>query len=443
MASDVEKILDALGHRIRRAIVRALGSRGPMTYTELMRAVGVEDSGTFAFHLKKLQGLVRKNERGEYELTELGRRAYAFLKLLEGESEAVERLAERSKEILVVEDKLEFVFGRNLAEKLRKEGRKIRFRKIVRLVVEDMPPELLRSVVEGVEKVLVIEAPEELHGILAELARDTLIIRGRSRVGRQGMFRPLLRLVELGPAIAGVVVDTVSRTIPKILEVSTSMFLTPEHKETTIEIPRNIKGINLVLASSSLKIRSGDTPQIKIRFREHGEYSVDVEEDNTLVASFNGVFAEVILPRYKLKKLHGRFEASSAELQDVDVENLEVVLDSSVASLKRVVVSNDIKFSTESSMLRGSLQITPGENSSSLSLDSTSSSVGLGVKIPREVPVKLSASTADSSLVSISIDGKEVGVNYEEEKWRECKRRFSMMITTDSSVVRIEVEKSS
>ena len=60
-----------------------------------MRDAGLEDSSVMAFHMKKLGPLVRRNERGYYELTGLGWKAYKVLRELELES-----LEDRAEEVL-------------------------------------------------------------------------------------------------------------------------------------------------------------------------------------------------------------------------------------------------------------------------------------------------------------------------------------------------------
>ncbi|MCX8136641.1 ArsR/SmtB family transcription factor [Pyrobaculum aerophilum] len=72
-----DRVFEALSHPLRRKALRLLAER-PRMYSELMEELGV-DSPTLAFHLKKLAGLVEKNERGFYELTELGKRALKVL----------------------------------------------------------------------------------------------------------------------------------------------------------------------------------------------------------------------------------------------------------------------------------------------------------------------------------------------------------------------------
>ena len=50
----LDRVFQALSHPVRRRIIGMLAERGEASYSELMRACGVEDSGTFAFHLRRL-----------------------------------------------------------------------------------------------------------------------------------------------------------------------------------------------------------------------------------------------------------------------------------------------------------------------------------------------------------------------------------------------------
>ena len=89
------EIFQALAHKVRRAIIRSLAEKGERSFTELMEDAGLEDSSVMAFHMKKLGPLVRRNERGYYELTDLGWKAYKVLRELELES-----LRDRAEEVL-------------------------------------------------------------------------------------------------------------------------------------------------------------------------------------------------------------------------------------------------------------------------------------------------------------------------------------------------------
>ncbi len=79
-----DKLFQALAHRTRRIILRTLAEEGPQTYTSLLRRTGLT-TGTLNHHLEKMRGLIVSN-RGMYELTDDGLRAYRAILAMEGRS---------------------------------------------------------------------------------------------------------------------------------------------------------------------------------------------------------------------------------------------------------------------------------------------------------------------------------------------------------------------
>ena len=51
----------------------------PMGFAELKRDSGIESNGLLVFHVGKLEGLVRQNSEGSYELTDEGREALRII----------------------------------------------------------------------------------------------------------------------------------------------------------------------------------------------------------------------------------------------------------------------------------------------------------------------------------------------------------------------------
>ena len=70
------RIIKALNHDFRKRILESV-ARGKVTYTELLKATGVE-SGYLAYHLRMMAELVEKGEDG-YTLTPLGVEAHSML----------------------------------------------------------------------------------------------------------------------------------------------------------------------------------------------------------------------------------------------------------------------------------------------------------------------------------------------------------------------------
>lgn len=75
--------LDSL-HRIlkdekRRRIISLLNNSGSLSYTDLLNALAIGNTGKLNYHLKMLNGLVNKGEDGRYSLTEKGKLAVRLL----------------------------------------------------------------------------------------------------------------------------------------------------------------------------------------------------------------------------------------------------------------------------------------------------------------------------------------------------------------------------
>ncbi|MDG6914427.1 MAG: helix-turn-helix domain-containing protein [Nitrososphaerota archaeon] len=68
------EVFEALGHPTRIRILQVLGQKG-LGFSELKREVGIDSSGLLAFHLGKLTGLVKLNQKGLYALTDNGSEA--------------------------------------------------------------------------------------------------------------------------------------------------------------------------------------------------------------------------------------------------------------------------------------------------------------------------------------------------------------------------------
>ena len=69
---DFDNIFKILDNPKRRIILLVLDQVGAATYTELMKLTGIRETGTLAFHLKKLSGLIVKEE-GLYKLSARGK----------------------------------------------------------------------------------------------------------------------------------------------------------------------------------------------------------------------------------------------------------------------------------------------------------------------------------------------------------------------------------
>ena len=73
-----ESIFKTLSNQKRRDILRFIGEHKQVTFTEIKKAVEIEDSSSVSYHLKSLQNLIsQQNEK--YSLSELGQEAYNLI----------------------------------------------------------------------------------------------------------------------------------------------------------------------------------------------------------------------------------------------------------------------------------------------------------------------------------------------------------------------------
>jgi hypothetical protein len=72
MSSASDSLHRILKDENRRKIIMVLNEKGNLGYTDLMKAVGIDNTGKFNYHLKILSGLIVKKDDGLYALTEKG-----------------------------------------------------------------------------------------------------------------------------------------------------------------------------------------------------------------------------------------------------------------------------------------------------------------------------------------------------------------------------------
>ncbi|MCD6324420.1 MAG: helix-turn-helix transcriptional regulator [Desulfurococcales archaeon] len=108
---DDEAVMRALANEFRRRILHHLLTSGPSTYMDMMKASGLEDSGRFAYHLRRLvsAGLVQQRVDGRYCLTRKGLSVASMLS--EEEKGEVPTVIETLDEFSKVHDVKGFMYG--------------------------------------------------------------------------------------------------------------------------------------------------------------------------------------------------------------------------------------------------------------------------------------------------------------------------------------------
>jgi hypothetical protein len=79
MSSGPDELLDILKNKTRRKIVILVNEQKTMTYTDLMDALKIANTGRLNYHLKILKDVLTKNADGHYLLTEKGKLVYRLL----------------------------------------------------------------------------------------------------------------------------------------------------------------------------------------------------------------------------------------------------------------------------------------------------------------------------------------------------------------------------
>lgn len=76
-----EEVFQTLNHQIRRDILRTIGERKGTTFTQIKKAVGIEESASLSYHLRELD-LLLVHQNDLYKLSDLGEDAYSLLNKL-------------------------------------------------------------------------------------------------------------------------------------------------------------------------------------------------------------------------------------------------------------------------------------------------------------------------------------------------------------------------
>lgn len=142
----VTSVFASLKHPTRRRILRELGgSAAAMSFSQLMKAAGVEDSGTFGFHLRALGPILEQDPDARYALSRLGTVAFGLLSMAEssGHGDPQDRGSSSRHpqpifQVTVEADESEEPVGLSVWSHVSKEKEKDHRRKVVDFLVEKL-----------------------------------------------------------------------------------------------------------------------------------------------------------------------------------------------------------------------------------------------------------------------------------------------------------------
>ncbi len=73
-----EEVFKTLSHQMRRDILRFIGEERGAKFSEIKRAIGIEESASLSYHLNALAPLLTHKD-DTYHLSELGKDAYSLM----------------------------------------------------------------------------------------------------------------------------------------------------------------------------------------------------------------------------------------------------------------------------------------------------------------------------------------------------------------------------
>lgn len=429
MSEDVDRILSVISHKVRRDIIVSIAEKGPRSFTELMEDTGVKDTGTLTFHLRKMAGLLRKNERGDYELTDLGRRAYEIIKVAYGlsstaESKVGERVVESRGEVesrvrevpegeelepsvIHMGDAIEIVIDRELLESVKAQGKKLLVRDVIMVdVADDVDERLFSEVIEGIRDVVSLRVPRHLRGLAQIKSRDVLSI---SVKGEGGGLIPGLGdfMVSLVDNIVNSVTSTVSSIIGPLSKLSNITLGVREAKRILYEDSfEDVRSLSLDLASGYFKVNSGDVEKAHVKIEGTGgcRYDVDVDE-GILEVEASGCQVTVELPRTPLNEVEVNIEGGALEMElEGGVNSLNSNITGGLANMRLAgVKSGRLNLDIEGGHAKINVEYVEFEGTSDLKLTLTGGLAELLVLAPEGTRVEVS-SFKTGGLHSIDVD---------------------------------------
>ena len=452
MEDPIENKLKAITHPTRRMIIISLAERGPLSYTDLMRLSGTRDSGTFAFHLRNLKGLVRKNEYGDYELTEEGWNTYKALKALEGRTDIVEKRPVQEKKIdetprlkigeetVTISDRISFEITPELLMKLKRENKKLIVTDVITLNIHHMEPELLDEVLEGITDIVIVNVPRNLKNIIELKATDVAIIKAyEGETPKSNAFFGGFTGF-LGSLIGGIL----SSILGQISGVGFSQ--EPKQKiEQTLDFEET-KDITIDISTMSSKVSVEDNERMSTKLesefwvKEKNDYNIE-KENGEVKVSLKGGRASLKIPEHTktifLKAKSGVIETDleKPEIGKLDFEGISSILKLKLKNLKNSVIDINMTSSTMNSIL----SFNEFQGDSTINIQAVSSYFTLILEVPDKVAVKVDIDTPSSAII-VEGDGQKSS-SYVDPNYYRSDSKIDIIGTAKSSAGKIVIKR--
>jgi len=458
-SEDMDYILQVISNSIRRDVIRVLAKDSPLSYSVLMKRVGVDDSGTFGFHIRKMQRLLKKDDMGMYMLNKLGVKAYEILESLMGgeaieeekpeEREEVEARVEEPREAgaepttIVISDKLRFDLTEEIARSYREKGRRLYITDVVKLVIHPMPKELFDDVVEGISDCISIQAPDDLLDLVKLKSSDVLSVKGSSG----------LSLRDTGVSSVGDIVgDVVSRILSATASI-TSRLISLTHiggvgvgrQELVIDeqlsIPPDSRLV-IDISGGYVKVKPGEEGRIRVWKTSWKDPEVDVDiRDEAVNIDVSGGKCELTIPEGYVYGVSSDMSGGVLVLKMPMLREVDIGLSGGVAKFSSSTESPlDLSINMNGGMVNGSLRLGQFTGESKVECELNGGAVKLSLEVPEDTRVGVDNRTF-GGFANVRIDNKTVSNKFTEPGFEESSRRLKLRSELMGGILTIDITR--
>lgn len=444
---EMDYILQVLSNRVRREVIRILARESPLSYSALMKRVGIDDSGTFGFHIRKMQKLLRKDDMGEYMLNDLGRKAYEILeglmaeeyKVDKGDGEDVPITIEADEEsswepsTVVISDRIRFDLTEDIARSYRDKGSKLYLADIVKLRIHPMPKELFEEVVEGINDCITVQAPKELLDIVRSKSRDVLNIVEAS--GKPDTRGDAYALHDVDSFIGDIVSRVISATLSITNKLMSSglrfdrMFRHGRHELVVDERLSISPGSKLAIDVSGgfVEVKLGAEGRIRVWKTGWRDPDVDIDtRDNSVYLDIGGGKCELTVPEDAVKSINIDINGGVFSLKLPNLEAIDLDISGGMAKIDSSTEEPvNIDINMNGGIVSGSIGLNALEGLSKINCDLNGGVIKLGLRTPSDTKISVD-NNIFGGYASIQLDGKSVHGKYIEEGFEESSGRLML-----------------
>jgi len=420
MSSDIDYILQAIGNEVRRKILLHVARESPISYTKLMKRVGIEDSGTFGFHLRKMQKLLKKDDMGEYVLSDLGRKAIDILEKIgyvtKDFVEKPDKVVDEKKheeasvrfghETKVISGMVSYEFNENIARMYREKGVRLIFRDIIKLAIGRMPRELFDEVVEEIDDCLTVHCPNELSDLVQMKSKEVFHIKVAN--GKRGWSGLSFDLGFIGDIVSGVVsnvLDFVPRLVSKgVAEQKLRLVVDEDYRLD------DVADVAIESSGGIAEVYFGEANRLKI-WSSRDEPSIDIDRrGDSLVIDLAGDKVELRAYKNDFRDLNIDTSGGMIKVKKGSFRRVRLDVNGGAVSLKELTVSEELRVDLSGGVAnlnmskgKASILLLTGELSGGL--------IKLEVKVPRGTKVKVDSRHL-GGYININRDGGRLSSVY-------------------------------